>query len=132
MNGIAPVPISVNATAYGEPPVGGLEVSSTYGQFDLSGFPKAAALWYRMQWLYAVPDSRADKTYRTGSKHEVWIVESWESPDAFPRTKGRLRRSSIHAYSSAPFVELLVNGKSLGVRKVTTMQQGAGSYAEWL
>lgn len=30
---------------YGEPPVGGQEVSSTYGQYDLCGFPKAAASW---------------------------------------------------------------------------------------
>ena len=30
---------------YGEPPVGGPEVSSTYGQYDLCGFPKAAAFW---------------------------------------------------------------------------------------
>jgi len=28
---------------YGEPPVGGFEVSSSYGQYDLCGFPKAAA-----------------------------------------------------------------------------------------
>ena len=34
---------------YGEPPVGGPEVSSTYGQYDLCGFPKAAAFWYRVQ-----------------------------------------------------------------------------------
>ena len=27
---------------YGEPPVGGFEVSSSYGQYDLCGFPKAA------------------------------------------------------------------------------------------
>jgi hypothetical protein len=30
---------------YGEPPKGGPEVSSTYGQYDLCGFPKAAAFW---------------------------------------------------------------------------------------
>ena len=30
---------------YGEPPVGGLEVSGTYGQYDLCGFPKASAFW---------------------------------------------------------------------------------------
>ena len=34
---------------YGEPPVGGPEVSSTYGQYDLCGFPKASAFWYRTQ-----------------------------------------------------------------------------------
>ncbi|EOD07028.1 hypothetical protein EMIHUDRAFT_96903 [Emiliania huxleyi CCMP1516] len=46
---------------YGEPPVGGFEVSSSYGQYDLCGFPKAAASlaaasWYRTQWLLGVPD----------------------------------------------------------------------------
>ena len=69
---------------YGEPPVGGAtgegEVSSTYGQYDLCGFPKAASFWYRTQWLLTVPDG-PDKTFPTGGKHEVRIVESWESPD---------------------------------------------------
>ena len=41
----------------GEPPVGGPEVSSTYGQYDLCGFPKAAAFWYRVQWLLTIPDN---------------------------------------------------------------------------
>ena len=65
-------------------PVGGasqgLEVSSTYGQYDLCGFPKAASFWYRTQWLLTVPDG-PDKTFPTSGKHEVRIVESWESPD---------------------------------------------------
>ena len=39
---------------YGEPPVGGPEVSSTYGQYDLCGFPKAAAFWYRTQVPHAI------------------------------------------------------------------------------
>ena len=116
---------------YGEPPVGGPEVSSTYGQYDLCGFPKAAAFWYRMQWLLGVPDSRSDKTFLTGGKVEVYLVESWESPDAFPSTKGNTTRA-IHAYTSAPLVELLVNGKSIGSRAVVTMHSGPGSYAEWL
>merc|ERR1712045_236577 len=59
------------------------------------------------------------------------IVESWESPDSFPSTKGNKTRS-IHAYSSAPSIELFVNGKSQGTRVVTTMVQGPGSYAEWI
>ena len=42
---------------YGEPPVGGFEVSSSYGQYDLCGFPKAAAFWYRVQWLLTIPDN---------------------------------------------------------------------------
>lgn len=120
---------------YGEPPVGGTgrgrEVSSTYGQFDLAGFPKAAAFWYRTQWLLSVADG-ADKPYATKGAHEVHIVESWEPPDAFNESRGKTSRSSIHAYSNAPLVELLVNGRSLGARAVSKMVEGAGSYAEWL
>ena len=37
----------------------------------------------------------------------------------------------MHAYTSADSIELLVNGKSQGVQHVTTMVEGAGSYAEW-
>lgn len=114
---------------YGEPPLGGPEVSSTYGQYDLCGFPKAAALWYRTQWLLTIPDG-PDKTFPTKGAHEVHLVESWESPDSFPSTQGNKTRA-IHAYSSAPSVELLVNGKSQGSKSVITMTKGAGSYAEW-
>jgi hypothetical protein len=55
---------------YGEPPVGGPEVSSTYGQYDLCGFPKAAAFWYRVQWLLTIPDN-PDKTFPTRGSVEV-------------------------------------------------------------
>jgi beta-galactosidase/beta-glucuronidase len=119
---------------YGEPPVGGVggqgEVSSTYGQYDLCGFPKAAAQWYRTQWLLNIDNSRTDKTFPT-LKDEVFIVESWESPNAFPSTKGNKTRS-IHAYSSTRHVELFANGVSQGVRDVRPMIEGPGSYAEWL
>ena len=115
---------------YGEPPVGGFEISSTYGQYDLAGFPKAAAFWYRTQWLLTIEDN-PDKTFPTNNSHEVLLVESWESPDSFPSTKGNTSRD-IHAYSNAPFIELLVNGKSQGRRSVIPMRQGPGSYAEWL
>lgn len=115
---------------YGEPPVGGPEVSGTYGQFDLVGFPKAAAFWYRTQWLLTTPDDDA-KPFATNGSHEVHLVESWESPNSFPQTKGNKTRT-IHAYSSAPTIELFVNDKSQSVKNVTTMLQGPGSYAEWI
>jgi len=114
---------------YGEPPQAGPEVSSTYGQFDLCGFPKGAAFWYRTQWLLSVPDG-PDKTFATGGAHEVYIVESWEGPDSFPETHGNKTRA-IHAYTSAPFAELFVNDRSQGVRRVRSMLQARGSYAEW-
>lgn len=115
---------------YGEPPVGGFEVSSTYGQFDLCGFPKSAALWFRVQWLLSIPDERADKPLPTNGKFEVHIVESWESPETWNETKRNTTRT-IHAYSNAPFIELLVNGMSQGSKAVVSMVQGPGSYAEW-
>ena len=128
---------------YGEPPVGGPEVSSTYGQYDLCGFPKAAAFWYRTQWLLTAPEG-ADKTFATHGEHAVHIVESWEPPSAFDgggdddddggggRTSRRRTSRTVHAYSSAPLVELLVNGQSQGSRGIVPMRRGPGSYAEWL
>lgn len=115
---------------YGEPPSAGLTVSSTYGQFDLMGFAKPAAFWFRSQWLLNVTDGRPDKTFETNGKYEVKLVESWESPDSWDRTKGNTTRT-IHAYSNAPFIELFVNNASQGILPVSTMNLGAGSYAEF-
>jgi hypothetical protein len=66
---------------YGEPSFGGWpHVSSTFGSFDLSGFPKAAVWWYRSWWLNNIPDTNVDKTFETGDSHLVHIVQSWEPP----------------------------------------------------
>ena len=72
---------------HGEPPVGGPEVSSTYGQYDLCGFPKASSFWYRTQWLLTAADG-TDKTFATQGAHQVYIVESWE-PLTLTRTLTR-------------------------------------------
>jgi hypothetical protein len=102
---------------------------------------RAAVFRYRTQWLLTVPDN-PDKTFYTHGKHEVHIVESWESPASWAQPAGGSSGGTsqpagsttrnIHAYSSAPTVELLVNGKSQGSRSVIQMKHGAGSYAEWL
>lgn len=81
------------------------------------------------QWLLNIPDG-PDKTYYTNGSTEVHLVESWESPDSWNKTRGNKTRA-IHAYSNAPFIELFVNGKSQGSRAVVPMVQGPGSYAEW-
>ena len=114
----------------GEPPSAGLTVSSTYGQFDLCGFPKSAAFWFRSQWLLGVSDDRLDKPFPTFGAHEVHVVESWESPDHWNATKGNATKF-VHAYANAPIVELFVNGITQGSRNVVPMAQGPGSYAEW-
>lgn len=116
---------------YGEPPSPGMHVSSTYGQYDLCGFPKSAAFWFRTQWLLGVPDGRVDKPFPTNGAQEVHLVESWESPDSWKYTRGNKTRT-IHAYSNAPITELFVNGKSQGSLPITPMILGdGGSYAEW-
>ena len=71
-----------------------------------------------------------DKPFATHGKHEVHLVESWEPP-AEKRRRRRAQTKTVHAYSSAPRVELLVNGRSQGRRAIVPMVQGPGTYAEW-
>lgn len=120
---------------YGEPPSAGKTVSSSYGQYDLCGFPKAAASWFRTQWLLEDPDdahgrSRADKPFPIDHLNEVYIVESWESPDNWNATKGNATRT-IHIYSSAPKVELFLNDESQGTQQVSRMISDKGTYGEF-
>ncbi|KAG7359270.1 beta-galactosidase [Nitzschia inconspicua] len=120
---------------YGEPPSAGLTVSSSYGQYDLCGFPKAAASWFRTQWLLEDPDdesgrNRADKPFPVDNLNEVYIVESWESPDNWNVTKGNKTRT-IHAYSNAPNVEIFLNDESQGVQEVSRMTSNPGTYTEF-
>jgi prepilin-type processing-associated H-X9-DG protein len=124
---------------YGEPPSRGLTVSSTYGQYDLCGFPKSAAFWFRSQWLLQSPSpsSSSSSSYGRSSSSssssssinigkpffsngivEVHIVESWESPDHWNETKGNTTRT-IHAYSNAPVIELFVSTGGSGSNEFT-------------
>ena len=135
----------------GEPPSRPLTVSSTYGQFDLCGFPKASAFWFRSQWLLesqALSDSSPPTTFTKASIAngrpfeakelvEVHIVESWESPNHWNQTRGNTTRT-IHVYSNARVVELFVQGHkskqptSLGKRIIVPMVEGnEGTYGEW-
>lgn len=107
-------------------------VSSTFGQFDLAGFPKAPAYWYRAFWLNQIPDSNADKTFSTGDDHFVYIVESWEQPSSPSSNK------SIHVYTDVDFsngggIQLLVNGQNQGMTEVpkNPSVSSDSSYAEF-
>jgi hypothetical protein len=69
---------------------------------------------------------------------EIHIVESWESPDHWNKTKGNTTRT-IHVYSNAPMVELFVvnragnrKPRSYGKRNIVPMVKGdGGTYGEW-
>jgi hypothetical protein len=39
---------------------------------------------HRNQWLLRSDDSRADKTFPTGTAASVKLVESWEKPQGIP------------------------------------------------
>lgn len=123
-------------------------MSSTYGQFDLCGFAKASAFWFRSQWLLEPPalpkQTEVTSTsigngrpFETKDLVEVHIVESWESPDHWNQTRGNTTRT-IHVYSNAREVELFVQRRedkkpsSLGKQKLVPMVDGdEGTYGEW-
>lgn len=79
----------------GEPSGSWPHVSSSFGQFDLAGFPKAQAHWYRDRWLLRADDRSASKPFATGEESAVHIVESWEPATAIPPTKCTVTKPGI-------------------------------------
>jgi hypothetical protein len=107
------------ASNYGWPHVG-----SSFGSFDLAGFPKAAVWWYRALWLSGIGEKSPDRPPLPQS-HTIRIVQDNEKASR-ARAPGLQRSLSdgqdliniIQVYSSCPTVELLVNGVSQGNRTV--------------
>jgi hypothetical protein len=65
---------------YGEPAFNGWpHKSSSFGSYDLSGFSKAAAYWYRSWWLAAIPLTNDDRP-PVGAAHQTHIVQHWTAP----------------------------------------------------
>ena len=124
---------------YGKPSFYGWpHVSSSYGSIDLAGFAKASAYWYRSWWLYNglqkntnggvdVPlnppklvnpgESPTEDNPEDG--YLVHIVQHWEEKEL-----ESIR--TIHVYTNAPYAELILNGKSQGVKEL--VWQG---WAQW-
>ena len=116
----------------GEPSGPWPHTTSSFGQFDLCGFPKAAAYWYRTYWLQQIPDSSSDKTFKTADEHLVHIVQTWDSSNLDPESSGK--NVTIQVYSDMPSVELFVNGESAGVRELHSVAPalaGGDTWAEW-
>lgn len=83
-------------------------ISSSFGAYDLAGFPKAAVSWYRSWWLSNISTSDPsrpplDAATTTTTVH---IVESWQAPPPGPAANKRV----IHVYSNAPGVVLEAPG----------------------
>jgi hypothetical protein len=96
---------------YGEPN-SWPHVSSSFGQFDLTGYPKAHAWWYRAWWLCDV----ATTDYGRPPFDACWtvhVVEQWDDDDAAP-----VSPKTVHVFSNAPLVELVLNNQSLGTQEM--------------
>ena len=122
---------------FGEPlPLHWPHVSSSYGSFDLAGFSKASAYWFRVAWLYNARNNPKtlghDVTYNAPKLLDpsadpsaesngflIHIVQNWsERPNAL--------RHNIQVYTNAPQAELVVNGQSHGVQPVS-----ASGWVQW-
>ena len=85
-------------------------VSSSFGSFDVAAIPKAASFWLRSWWLSSVAlgDAGRPPLPALSTATTVYLVESWQ-----PSLAGAATRT-LHAYSNAPWVALLVNGAQFG------------------
>ena len=124
---------------FGEPtPYGWPVVVGSFGSFDVAGFPKPSAYWYRTWWYYGAKSNTSDggydipvnppplpDPYATSSQENmqdgyiIRIVQSWEE-------LANVTNRTIQVYTNAPMAGLTVNGKSPGVVKVSW--QG---WAQW-
>eukprot|EP00039_Didymoeca_costata_P007251 m.97736 g.97736 ORF g.97736 m.97736 type:complete len:1006 (+) comp13611_c0_seq2:54-3071(+) len=80
------------------------QVSCNFGSFDLAGFAKPAAYFYRTWWLANIPLSDPSRPPVAGEIDIVKIVHDWREP-APP---------IVAIYTNLPQVELFLNGRSLG------------------
>ena len=79
---------------------------------DAAGFRKESAWWVQSLWLSAIPLTDAGRPPLPDAR-TVHIVEAWRPAkpvDGSPVPANR----SIHVYSDAPYVQLLLNGKPAG------------------
>jgi len=89
-------------------------VSSDFGQFDIAGFPKPHAYWYSANWLQGF--SPKDPSRPPLPARTVARVLSLPAASS----------STVAAITTAPFAELLVDGKSQGV-----METPLNAYGEF-
>ena len=118
-----PPPTLARAKDYGEPDKWP-HVSSSFGSYDLAGFPKAAVWWYRSWWLgnVSASDPGRPPLPPASTSFFVRIVEAWRAaPSGAPRV--------LNVYTNAPYVRLSLNGAPLpnGTRSVA--QFGYARYA---
>ena len=83
------------------------KVSSAYGQFDLAGFMKNTARWYRAWWLSAVPMSDAGRPVGFGA-----------APSCYPYKQNR----ELAVLTEATTVELYEDGTKTSTAAVHPLE----------
>ena len=58
---------------YGEPSGPWPHTTSSFGQFDLCGFPKAASYWYQSYWLRQIYDRYLSSSFFILRFHSIFI-----------------------------------------------------------
>ena len=88
-------------------------ISSSYGSFDLSGFPKAPVWWFRSWWLAHVAESDAGRPPLDAGSTSIFcrIVESWQ--------RGKNSTRTINVYTNANNVTISVNGEVISSLEVS-------------
>lgn len=89
------------------------KVSSAYGQFDLAGFQKTTARWYRTFWLSAVPVSDASRPVGFGAAHSCYPYHG---------------RGGVQVLTEATTVDLYEDGKKMSTVHVDPSQLTAASF----
>jgi len=89
------------------------KVSSAYGQFDLAGFQKTTARWYRTFWLSAVPVSDASRPVGFGAAHSCYPYHSG---------------GGVQVLTEATTVDLYEDGKKTSTVHVDPSQLTAASF----
>jgi len=91
---------------YGEPGENNKwpHVSSSFGSYDLAGFDKAAAWWYRAWWLGGISLDDAGRPPLPHPQTAVFchLAESWQNSSNGTRT--------LNVYTNAPYARVRVNG----------------------
>lgn len=95
---------------YGEARAGWPSIAASFGSFDLAGFEKGGAWWYRSWWRDAVEadDPPAVKSHAP-RVCRVWN-DRWDS-----ELVSKSGKINVNAVTASPFAELFVDGKSQGV-----------------
>ncbi|KAJ9469122.1 Beta-galactosidase BoGH2A [Diplonema papillatum] len=81
------------------------QVVGNFGQFDISGFPKAHSWWYRINWLAKVPKENPSRPLVDAGVHTARVVNLWNSVN-----------STIYCAVSTKQASLRIDAESFGVK----------------